>query len=57
MPKMLKSLPYKLDRWAFYKTAKFILTKKGYQQLTTISVTNVWADPKVDPQIDKDLNP
>ena len=26
-------------------------------EVTTISVTKVWSDPKVYPQIDKDLNP
>ena len=29
MPKMAKKLP--LHGWAFYKIAKFVLTKKGYQ--------------------------
>ena len=31
MPKMAKMLPYNLHGWAFYKIAKFVLTKKGYQ--------------------------
>ena len=31
MPKMAKKLPYILHGWAFYKIAKFALTKKGYQ--------------------------
>ena len=31
MPKMAKKLPYNLHGWAFYKIAKFVLTKKGYQ--------------------------
>ena len=54
---MAKKLPYNLHGWAFYKIAKFGLTKKGYQYLTTISIAKVWSDPKVNPQIDKDLNP
>ena len=53
MPKMAKKLP--LHGWAFYKITKFVLTKKGYQELIAISVTNVWSDPKVNPHIDKDL--
>ena len=57
MPKMAKKLPYNLHGSFFYKIAKFILIKKGYQQLTAISVTKVWSDPKVNPQIEKDLNP
>ena len=31
MPKMAKKLPYNLHGRAFYKTVKFVLTKKGYQ--------------------------
>ena len=31
MSKMAKKLPYNLHGWAFYKIAKFVLTKKGYQ--------------------------
>ena len=57
MPKIAKKLPYNLHRRAFYKIAMFVLTKKGYQQLTTISIKKVWLDPKVNPQIDKNLNP
>ena len=57
MPKMAKKLPKNLHQRAFYKTAKFVLTKKIYQKLTAISVTKVWSDPKVNPQIDKNLNP
>ena len=41
MLKMAKKLPYNLHGWAFYKIAKFVLTKKGYQWLTTISVTKL----------------
>ena len=26
-----KKLPYNLYEWTFYKIAKFVLTKKGYQ--------------------------
>ena len=44
-----KKLPYNLHRWTFYKTAKFVLNKKGSQWLTTISVTKAWSDPKVNP--------
>ena len=54
---MAKKLPYNLHGWALFKIIKFVLTKKIYQKLTTISVTKVWSDPKVNPQIDKDLNP
>ena len=54
---MAKKLPYNLHGWPFYKIAKFVLTKKGCQKLTTISVSNVWWDQKVNPQIDKDFNP
>ena len=57
MPKMAKKLPYNLHGSFFYKIAKFILIKKDYQQLTTISAIKVWSDPKVNPQIEKDLNP
>ena len=57
MSKMAKKLPYNLHGWAFYKIAKFVLTKKDHQKLTAISVTKVWSDSKVNPQIDKDLNP
>ena len=49
MPKMAKKLPYNLHGWAFYKTAKFVLTKKIYQYFTTISVTEIWSHPKVYP--------
>ena len=31
MPKMAKTLPNNLHGSAFYKTAKFVLTKKGHQ--------------------------
>ena len=31
MPKIAKNLPYNLHEWAFYKIAKFVLTKKLYQ--------------------------
>ena len=31
MPKMTKKLPYNLHGWAFYKIAKFVLTKKDHQ--------------------------
>ena len=31
IPKMAKKLPYNLHGWAFYKIAKFVLTKKDYQ--------------------------
>ena len=55
--KWQKKLPNKLQGEAFYKIAKFVLTKKVFQYLTTISITKVWSDPKVNPQIDKDLNP
>ena len=54
---MEKKLPYNLQGQAFYKIVKFFLTKKGYQQLTTISITKVWLDPKVNLHIDKDLSP
>ena len=57
MPKMAKKLPYNVNGRAFYKIVKSVLTKKGYKKLTTISVKNVWSDPKVNPQIDLDLNP
>ena len=53
---MAKKLPYNLHGWTFYKIAKFVLTKKGYQ-FTIISVAKVWSDLKVNLQIDKDLNP
>ena len=56
-PKMAKKLPNNLHGWAFYKIAKFVLTKQSYQKLTTISVTKVWSDPKVNSRFDKDLNP
>ena len=52
---MAKKLPYNLHGRAFYKIVKFVLTKKGYQQLTTIFITKVWSGPKVNPQIEKDL--
>ena len=54
---MAKKLPYNVNGRAFYKIVKSVLTKKGYKKLTTISVKNVWSDPKVNPQIDLDLNP
>ena len=57
MLKMAKKLPNNLHGWAFYKISKFILTKKVYQQVTTTSVTKACSDPKVNPQIEKDLNP
>ena len=31
MSKMAKKLPYNLHGWAFYKIAKFVLTKKDHQ--------------------------
>ena len=45
--KMAKTLPNNLHRWTFYKIAKFVLTKKSYQWLTTISITKVWSGLKV----------
>ena len=54
---MAKKLPYNLHGWALHKIVKFVLTKKGYQKLTTIFVTKVWSDLKVNSQTDKDLNP
>ena len=45
--KWQKKLPNNLHGWAFYKIAKFVLTKKVYQQLTTISVTKVCSGLKV----------
>ena len=57
MLKMAKKLRNNLHGWAFYKISKFILTKKVYQQVTTTSVTKACSDPKVNPQIEKDLNP
>ena len=56
-PKIAKKLSNNLQGWAFYKILKFALTKKVYQQLTTISNTKVWSDLKLNPQIDKVLNP
>ena len=57
MLKTAKKLPYNLHGWALYKFAKFVLTKKSYQKLTTFSITKAWSDPKVNPQMDNDLNP
>ena len=57
MFKMAEKLPYNLHGWGFYKIARFVLTKKGYQQLSTISVTKVCSYPKVNPEIEKDFNP
>ena len=57
MPKMARKLPYNLHGWAFYKIVKFVLSKKVYQELTTMFVTKVLSDPKVNPQMNKDLNP
>ena len=54
---MVKKLPNNLHGYAFSKIIKFALRKKLYQKLTTISITKVWSDPKINPQIDKDLNP
>ena len=54
---MAKKLPYNLHGWAFYKIVKFVLSKKVYQELTTMFVTKVLSDPKVNPQMNKDLNP
>ena len=51
---MAKELPYNLHGWAFYKIVEFALTQKGYQKRATISITKVWSDPKVNPQIDKE---
>ena len=31
IPKTVKRLPYNLHGWAFYKIARFVLTKEGYQ--------------------------
>ena len=45
--KMAKTLPNNLHRWTFYKIAKFVLTKKSYRWLTTISITKVWSGLKV----------
>ena len=47
MLKMTTKLPNILHRWALYKIAKFVLTKKCYQYLTTISVIKVWSGLKV----------
>ena len=43
-----KMLPSNLHGWAFCKV---------YQERTVISVTKVWSDPKVNDQIEKELNP
>ena len=45
---MAKTLPYNFVWMSFYKIVKFVLTKK---------ILKVWSDPKVNPQIDKDINP
>ena len=47
MPKMVKKLPYNLHGSIFYKIVKFILRKKFYQYITTISITKNWSDLKV----------
>ena len=54
---MAKKLPYNLHGWALSKIIKFVLTKKIYEKLVTISVTKAWSDPKVNPQIDKGSQP
>ena len=55
MPKMAKMLPNNLYGWALYKIVKFVLTKKVYQQLTTVSIIKVWSD-LLKSKIDKSLN-
>ena len=47
MLKMVKELPNNLHGGALYKISKFVLTKKVYQYLTTISVTKVWSGLKI----------
>ena len=53
IPKMARKLPNNLGAWAFYRIAKFVLTKKVCQYLTEIYVAKVWSDRKVSPRTSK----
>ena len=50
MPKIAKNLPYNLHGWAFFNQQSLPITYYDF-------ITKVWSDPKVNPQIHKDLNP